>query len=147
MASIKTKNIRFPLRIEVQDGQINKYYVQNVPIICHSSRLVIDVSQLTEIHPLEANTIISTIASQLSKSEASDYIVFEGAIAKNVEELFLEWINLYTSNCLGDDIIQTISKQYPPTLKPLKCIYSIGYLPNPYKVTDLIAKFTFYREE
>lgn len=146
MEQIKTMNINFPLQIELQDGQISKFHIQNVPIVCHSSRLIIDLTQLSEIHPLEANAIISTLACQLSASKLSDYIVLEGATEKKIEDLFSRIVNIGTSK-VKDEVIQSISKGYPSTMKPLMCTYSIGYLPNPNKITDPVVKLTLFRKE
>lgn len=148
MKQQKIKTITMPMCIQVQDGIVKTSDCKKVDVICESNRLIIDISCLQEIHPLEVDTILNEFTKGIGNSVIFDYLVIKGETRLNVAETFgkTAGTRLFDPKYIKS-LIDSMTSSYPKTLNPLLCTYSMNPLPSPYQESDQVAVFTFYRND
>lgn len=145
MTKPSTKNIKFPMRITVQNGQVETDDIQDVLVVCQTNRIVINISALNGIHPLEVNAIFDSF-EQLGIHSLFDYIIFENEMDESIADMFARVAELRRYNNDWKRMILTqISKPFSQSMMPLKCICTKEQIPNPYGEEDFVTKFTFQR--
>lgn len=148
MKQQKIKTITMPMCIQVQDGIIKTSDYKKVDVICESNRLIINISCLQVIHPLEVDTILNEFTKGIGKSVIFDYLVIEGETRLDVVETFGKTAGtiLFDPKYIKS-LIDSKTSSYPKTLNPLRCAYNMKQLPSPYQESDQVAVFTFYRND
>ena len=148
MKQQKIKTIAMPMCIQVQDGIVKTSDLKEVQVVCESSRLIINISLLQMIHPLEVDTIIDIFTSQVGKPFLFDYLVIEGETELDVAETFGKTAGTRIFDPMFiKPLVGSMTSLYPKTLNPLRCTYNMRQLQSPYREFDRVAVFTFYRED
>ena len=146
MKQQKIKTISMPMCIQLQNGSIQKSNFQELQVVCESNRLIINLSKLQVLHPLEVNAIIDIFTNQVGKSFLFDYLLIEGEIESKVADAFAKTVGtrLFDTK-VRKLLVGSMINSYPDTLTPLWCVYNNEQLPSPNNEPDIITRFTFYR--